>query len=127
MKMHTWRGLIVTSVSIAIVNMGLATAASAGIVGTADIVTSSRDADLSTIRAQLDRDDVRQQLQSLGVDAAMVDTRVANLSDSELRRMANDMQNAPAGGDFLAVLGIVFVVLLVLELVGVIDIFKKIP
>ena len=31
----------------------------------------------------------------------------------------------PAGGDALAVIGIVFVVLVILELVGVIDIFKK--
>jgi hypothetical protein len=37
------------------------------------------------------------------------------------------MQDAPAGGDVLVVLGVVFLVLLVLELVGVIDIFKKIP
>ena len=37
------------------------------------------------------------------------------------------MNTLPAGGDgFLAVLGIVFLVLLILELTGVIDIFKKI-
>jgi hypothetical protein len=35
------------------------------------------------------------------------------------------MQSVPAGGDALAVIGIVFVILIILELVGVIDIFKK--
>jgi hypothetical protein len=36
------------------------------------------------------------------------------------------MQEAPAGGDgLIAVVGLVFVVLLILELVGVIDIFKR--
>jgi hypothetical protein len=35
------------------------------------------------------------------------------------------MDQMPAGGDLLAVIGIVFVILLILELVGVIDIFKK--
>ena len=36
-----------------------------------------------------------------------------------------DMRNAPAGGDALALIGAVFVILLILELTGVIDIFKK--
>jgi uncharacterized membrane protein (Fun14 family) len=35
------------------------------------------------------------------------------------------MDQMPAGGDALAVIGIVFLVLIILELVGVIDIFKK--
>jgi len=33
----------------------------------------------------------------------------------------------PAGADALAVIGIVFLVLLILEAVGVIDVFKKFP
>jgi hypothetical protein len=41
--------------------------------------------------------------------------------------MAEQMKNAPAGGDVLVLLGAVFLVLLVLELVGVIDVFKKVP
>ena len=37
------------------------------------------------------------------------------------------MQTLPAGGDgLLAVIGIVFIVLLILELTGVTDIFKRI-
>jgi hypothetical protein len=47
------------------------------------------------------------------------------LSDQELHQLAVDMRNAPAGGDALALIGAVFVILLILELVGVIDVFKK--
>jgi hypothetical protein len=61
------------------------------------------------------------------VDAAAIDQRVASLDDSELAALARQMQDAPAGGDVFALIGVVFVVLLILELVGVIDIFKKIP
>ena len=39
--------------------------------------------------------------------------------------LAEDLENLPAGGSVLAVVGIVFIVLLILELVGVIDIFNK--
>jgi hypothetical protein len=66
-------------------------------------------------------------MQEMGVDAASIDSRVASLSDRELHQLATDMQSAPAGGDVLAVIGVVFIVLLILELVGVIDIFKKVP
>ena len=35
------------------------------------------------------------------------------------------MQNAPAGGGALVIIGVVFLVLIILEFVGVIDIFKR--
>jgi hypothetical protein len=65
-------------------------------------------------------------MQQMGVDAASIDSRLEALSDSELSDLAEQMRTAPAGGDVLVLLGAVFVVLLVLELVGVIDIFKKV-
>ena len=64
---------------------------------------------------------------ALGVDPAKVESRVAALTDGELRALADKVNDAPAGGDALAVVGIVFIVLLILEAVGVIDIFKKFP
>ena len=61
------------------------------------------------------------------MDPASAMTRAAALSDAELAQVAQEMQTLPAGGDgFFAVIGIVFVVLLILELTGVIDIFKKV-
>jgi hypothetical protein len=48
------------------------------------------------------------------------------LSDSELLLLEAEMDRQVAGGDALAVIGTVFLVLLILELVGVTDIFKKI-
>ena len=54
-----------------------------------------------------------------------VEGRLDALSDAEVATLAGQIGEAPAGGDALAVIGIVFVVLIILELVGVIDIFKK--
>jgi hypothetical protein len=127
MRVSLWRKSAIAVLSVAIVNMGFMSAASAAIVDTSALVTTARDANLTEIRAQLNREDVRAQMQDMGVDAAAIETRLASLSDSELQQLAQDMKNAPAGGDVLGLLGAVFVVLLVLELVGVIDIFKKIP
>ena len=127
MKRSVWRASVVSILTVAIVNLGLVSAASAAIVSTEALVVSNRDADLAAIRAQLDRQDVREQMQKMGVDPTTIDSRVASLSDRELHQLATDMQSAPAGGDILALIGAVFIVLLILELVGVIDIFKKVP
>jgi hypothetical protein len=110
----------------AILNLGSPLMANAAMIGTLQAVESgNRAQDLATINASLARDDVRQKFAALGVDPAQVESRIAALTDPELSRLAGQMSDMPAGGDALAVIGIVFIVLLILELTGVIDIFKK--
>ena len=125
MKLSLWRQCAIGVVSVSVLNMGMMGAASAAIVDTSAIVTTDRAADLGAIRTQLERADVRAQMAEMGVDATAVEQRIARLNDQELHQLAADMRNAPAGGDALALIGAVFVVLLILELTGVIDIFKK--
>jgi len=125
MKISTFRVAAVAVLSLSVVNLGFVSSARAAIVDTGALVTTTRDANLATIRAQLNRAEVKQHLEGMGVDVASVDARVANLSDLELQKMATDMQNAPAGGGALVIIGVVFLVLIVLEFVGVIDIFKR--
>jgi uncharacterized membrane protein (Fun14 family) len=69
---------------------------------------------------------VRSKLEQYGVDPIETEARLAALTDQELERLSTDLENMPAGGDLLAVVGITFIVLLILELTGVIDIFSKI-
>ena len=112
----------------AIINLSSPLVANARIIGTLQAVESqSRAADLATVNAALAREQVRSQFQSLGVDPTQVEARVAALTDAELRTLAGQMQDMPAGADALAIIGIVFLVLLILEAVGVIDVFKKFP
>jgi hypothetical protein len=100
----------------------------AQIIGTlAAVEAQQRDQDLATINGALAREEVRQKMSEMGVDAQQLDARIAAMTDSELRALATDIDSLPAGGDALAVIGIVFLVLLILEAVGVIDIFKKFP
>ena len=125
MKHSLWRKCAIGVLCVALVNTGMMSAASAAIVDTSEIVTIDRAADLASIRAHLDSAEVRAQMEQMGIDAAAVDRRIAALNDRELHQLAADMRDAPAGGDALALIGAVFVILLILELVGVIDIFKK--
>lgn len=119
------RSFSVAVLASAIVNTGISSTVHAGIIDTSAMVQTARSVDLNSIRAQLQRAEVRAELAHLGVDEAALDARLQNLSDSELALLSKQMQDAPAGGNLLALVGAVFVVLLVLEWVGVIDIFKK--
>ena len=121
-----FRKAVVYALCLAVLNLGSPLVARAELVGTLQAVESgTRAQDLATVSAALAKQEVREQMAALGVDAADIDARVARLTDTELRTLADRMGEMPAGGDALAVIGIVFVVLVILELVGVIDIFKK--
>lgn len=126
MKHQRWRATTVAVVSLALFNTGFLQSAQAGVIDTAAMLHPAREAHIAAIQSQLAREEVRSQLERLGVEPASIDARLATLSDRELAELAERMHEAPAGGDgLLAVLGLTFVVLIVLELVGVIDIFKR--
>jgi hypothetical protein len=86
---------------------------------------TTRGEQLLKVRDTLQRDDVAAQLEQLGVSADSITERVDAMTDAELQAFATRLDQAPAGGDGFALVGLVFVVLIILEVVGVIDIFKK--
>jgi hypothetical protein len=109
-----------------LVALGFAPSTSAAVVGTERAIAGQdRDERIARINSVLARDSVRQQLEKLGVDPADAQARVAALSDAELVALDERMQELPAGAGALEVLGILLLVLLVLELVGVTDVFKS--
>ncbi|MGB5261952.1 MAG: PA2779 family protein [Gammaproteobacteria bacterium] len=99
----------------------------AGLVGTDEMLSAdTRNRQMSEIQNVLARDDVRTQMLELGVNPAHVEERLSALTDAELAELSTGMQALPAGGDVVAVIGIVFIVLLILELLGVTNVFTKI-
>jgi hypothetical protein len=118
---------VVAVVALSIGLAGMMSSASAGVIGTHAVLVQSERAELvARVQSALDREAVQAQLVALGVDAAAAKERIAALGDAELRQLDGQLSSLPAGADLLAVVGIVFVVLLILELVGVVDIFKRI-
>lgn len=128
MHVDKFRRSCVALLSVSLVTLGLQTPAAAGIVATADAVAAVQQQNpMAVVQDALARSDVRGRMVALGVDPAEVDGRLAALTDSELATLAARLEKAPAGGDALAVIGVVFLVLMILEFTGVIDIFKKAP
>ena len=78
--------------------------------------------------AFMQREDVREQMVLLGADPDEAQLRVEALSDRELNLLAQQIDDLPAAAGaeaLLAIVGIVFVILLILELVGVTNVFSS--
>ena len=127
MSMSHFRQAMLRLVSLSIVCMGFAQVAPAGMIDSAYLVDAdSRAASLSRIEVLLAREDVARQLKALGVDESVVAERLQGLSAAEVLALESRIDEQVAGGSALGVIGAVFLVLLILELVGVTDIFKAI-
>jgi hypothetical protein len=125
--MRTHRHSLVAVLAASLFASSLQSAAHAGVISTQEYLTAvDREAARARIDAVLAREEVRTKLEQYGVDPAETDARLAALTDQELDKLATDLENMPAGGSVLAVVGVVFIVLLILELTGVTDIFNKI-
>jgi hypothetical protein len=103
-------------------------AARAGLVTTEQVVEQrSAASDRERLTAILLRDDVRQQMEALGVDRDEALARLAGLSDQEVQQIAGRIDQLPAGQNVLVgvlvIAGVVFIVLVIMDLLGVTDVF----
>ena len=75
----------------------------------------------------LAREDVRQQMEMLGVDPDDASARAASMTDAEVMQIAGQLDQLPAGQDALgAILGaalVIFLILLVTDILGLTNIF----
>jgi hypothetical protein len=100
--------------------LGLPLPASADIVTTDQIYASS---ERERVRSFLEREDVRSQMQSFGVDADAAKARVDALSDQEVKELAGRIDELPAGAGIVGVLFAVFIILLVTDILGLTKVF----
>lgn len=103
--------------------------AQAAMVSTAELShATSLQSGRDRLTAFLDRTDVQQRLQTLGVDPAQAKARVASLTDPEVKMLNGKIQQLPAGGDGFvgAILGtglLLFIILLITDILGFTDVF----
>jgi len=118
--------ILVPLLAVALVYSSYVGTVSAAVISTRQAMTAEQRTGMEAdVLAALARDDVRQAMERLGVDPADAEARVAALSEAELQQLHARLDELPAGG-VLAVIGVVFIVLLILELVGVTNIFTRV-
>lgn len=102
--------------------LGLPLPASAGMIGT-DQVAAPTGVERDKVRGFLDRTEVRERMQALGVDPVAARERVDALTDEEASRLATRIDELPAGGNIIGVLFTIFIILLVTDLLGLTKVF----
>ena len=89
--------------------------ATAGMIGTDQVVTSSSQADRTAVLNFLSRSDVANQLQSLGIDRSNANERVAAMTDQEVQSLAGRINSLPTGASSSA--GAILLIILIVAAV----------
>lgn len=117
----------ILSVVAAMTAVSIQAPAMADMVGTPAL---AMQAELQTqrddVRSFMAREDVRQAMLGYGVNAADIDARINNMTESELLQLQSQMDMLPAGSSAVGlVLGVILIFVL-LDLLGATDIFPGI-
>lgn len=117
--------LVASFLIVCTVGLGVPLPASAGIVATPEVAAGAgRD----RVKSFLDRSDVRQQLEALGVDARAARERVDALADEEVASLAGRIDQLPAGADggvgiVIGAVLLVFIILLITDILGLTKVY----
>lgn len=104
--------------------VGFTQTVQAAMIGTEQIHAANVAAEnRARIAAALDRPEVIEQLEKMGVSPTDAQTRVAALTDEEAANLAAKINTMPAGGDVLGVLVFIFVLLLVTDILGLTKVY----
>ncbi len=103
-------------------------AAQAALVSTDQVIDKSEvAADRARVVAFFAREDVRREMQAMGVNPGEANARLAVMTDAEVQQMAARIDRLPAGQGvaeaLISAALIIFIVLLVTDLMGVTDVF----
>ena len=81
----------------------------------------------NTIKSILAREDIQAVLKAQGIDPLEARARVDSLTDAEAVRIADQIEELPAGGNFLigllVAVGIIVVILAITDALGYTDVF----
>jgi hypothetical protein len=102
--------------------------AQAKMVGTDAVIAEQQTVDQRAhVATFLAREDVRQILTRNGIDPAEAQNRIDSLSNAEIAKIANSIDQLPAGGNAVgAVVGaavLIFLVLLITDIIGLTHVY----
>ncbi len=99
----------------------------AAMVGNSELVSQFElQTQRDEVRTFMAREDVRSALLGYGVSNSEIDTRINNMTSSELLQVQDKMAQLPAGSGVLGVVLGVILILILLDLLGATDIFPRI-
>ena len=113
--------LIILSISVIGLSLGNAQAA---VVSNQQIIHKTYQADgKQTLLQTITREDVQQQLLSMGVDSTDIESRINQMTHEEIALLNQQVTELPAGASALGTVAFVFLVFVITDLIGATDIF----
>ena len=101
-----------------------ASSASAGMVGTGELLTEQRtDLDLQSLLNMLERDEVKEKLAEMGVSQEQVEQRIQNLTPEELSSFEQQLAEAPVGEGVVGIIVLFLLVFIITDMLCATDIF----
>ena len=101
----------------------------AAMIGTETVIDTARGQEArDCLNRMMIREDVQTAFTSYGITPLEAKARLDTLSDAEIMRLYNQMEQLPAGGSdlgtaFIAV-GVIFILLFITDLLGYTDVFS---
>ena len=118
--------ILAVVLSLSLIHVSMVQTVQAGMVSTEQVARLAGEEQTGSgharLTAELSRADVREAMQRQGIDPAQAMARVSALTDDEASQLAQQIDNAPAGG-FIGALLLVFFVLLVTDILGLTKVF----
>lgn len=116
--------LVFTVMQCLMIPLVHATPVSTGMLTTGEVLAGeTRTAHRSSVLRALDREDAAQALTRLGVSSEHLVERLDRLTDAELASLAHQSDSLPAGESAVGALVFILVLLIVLDILGVTNVF----
>ena len=97
---------------------------SASMIDTGSLVSEQElTHDRESLKAMLDREDIRDTLESMGVSPEKVQDRIDSLTPQELAELNEQLAQAPAGAGVLGVIVLISIVFIITDALCATDIF----
>ncbi|MBR9867849.1 MAG: PA2779 family protein [Oceanospirillales bacterium] len=120
---QTWIGRIV--IAFLLVMSVQSVTVSAAMVSTDTIIqTENQQYTKSQLLQKLESAELQQQFLDMGVDPQEIQQRVASLTPDEISQLNANLASQPAGEGVLGLIGLVFVVLVITDMLCATDVFS---
>lgn len=120
MKTLRYLSLLLTA---SMLSLSLGTSQAAMVSSQQIIYAAEQNDGRQSLLQTLKREQVQQQLLSLGVNPADVEARIQHMSHAEIAQLNQHIEQLPAGSGVLGAVLLIFIVFVVTDVIGATDVF----
>ena len=109
--------------SLSLISVSLGNVQAAVVSNDEVILKTQQVEDKAALLQAVQREEVQQQLSSMGVSAADIESRINQMTHEEVAQLNLQMAELPAGEGVLGTIVLIFIVFVITDVIGATDIF----